>query len=176
VKTPFIGSILWFVCVLACLGQDKSKDTKPFLGGYVTLDGKPLANSQIVIATATTHMQDFFPDLTPIVGPHVVGVVVTPTGAYEKPDWLTSKKTDKSGYFRVTIPQNFLQPGRKFTVLIWAVPFKVGWTTAATNADVEKWKNGACLDALTEAGVQDVRYSLDAGHTAAKGECIHNGF
>ena len=166
-KPLFVSCVLLSVFAFACLGQGKANgNEKPAITGYVELDGKPLVNGQVILSTVATHMQDYAGVVVPIFIPR--GVVIyaeKPAGAYEDPDWSTSKKTDKSGHFSITIPEK--AAGTKLQITILAVPMS-GKTDKAT---IARFQNGACLTDVIQPGGQDVRYNLDPGISMAHGAC-----
>jgi hypothetical protein len=163
-----VTCVLLFVLAHVCSAQDKGNRSKPFVEGYVELDGKPIKNAQLTFGSATSHAVNS--DIViPIITPKVVGVIgETGTPEVQVPDWVATKKTDKSGHFRVDIPRTPM----KIFVMISAQP-EYGFARVKS---LDETKNIPCIVAIIQAGVQNVRYNLASEHTPARGGCLPLGF
>ena len=93
-------------------------------------------------------------------------------GGYVAADWSVLKKTDKSGHFRVTPPEDTLKDAPKFFMMIDAVAFKPGWTQKSMNASIQAQGNGACLFDYVQASFADARYNLISTRTRNSGGCL----
>jgi len=170
---PFSQVFLWLVG-LACMRPVAAQGPTPFVGGYVQLDGKPLANAEVVIGTLTARMHAFAPDVNITgISPRWVELTVESTpGGYVAADWSVAKNTDKSGHFQVTPPADILRDAPKFFMMIHAVAFKPGWTQKSMNASVQAQVNGACLYDFVQASFADARYNLISTRTGKPGGCL----
>jgi hypothetical protein len=168
----FINWLLFFLVVATFLGQDtpprpvpsqkrKTGRAKVTVEGFVHLDGKPLGDSTIVIRTSTTHLEnsDWW---LPIITSRSVGIIAeTGTPTYERPDFYTYTKTDKSGHFRQSLPR-----GKTLLVYVTAATPGKQWTQTVRDAPC-----GHSVITTVAAG-DTIRYDLDSGRTPVKGGCI----
>ena len=93
------------------------------------------------------------------------------TAPQAAPDWVATKKTDKSGRFRVAVPV-----GMKIIASVSTGPF-----LPRSDKALEKFGNAPCaflqniVPAQEDGTVQVIRLSLISGRTPKTGGCVVDG-